>query len=158
MTTNAAVAQKAGKLLPLGGVELTSGYKGYGLCHLVEIFCGILAGGDYGLNVRKWGSTNRSANLGQCFVAINPDCFAPGFQDRLSDLNSMLRNLEPVEKGKPVLVAGDPENNQMKLVDREGGIRYHENQIIAAVSPSHVIINCFLHSSIFNSNFFFFSE
>ena len=30
--------------MPLGGAEQTSGYKGYGLAALVEIFCGISAG------------------------------------------------------------------------------------------------------------------
>lgn len=31
-------------LYPLGGSELTSGYKGYGLGAMVELFCGILGG------------------------------------------------------------------------------------------------------------------
>jgi len=33
-----------------------------------------------------------------------------------------------------VLVAGDPEKLHMDKCDREGGIRYHPNQIIKAVS------------------------
>ena len=33
---------------------------------------------------------------GQCFVAINPDAFAPGFTDRSGLLMNALRNLEPV--------------------------------------------------------------
>ena len=119
--------------MPLGGSELTSGYKGYGLCQMVEVFCGILAGANYGPKIRKWGDTNSLANLGQCFVAINPESFAPGFKDRVSDLNNILRNLSPADSKKPVLVAGDPEKFRMKLVDKEGGIRYHVNQIKAAV-------------------------
>ena len=43
MTTDANVAMK-GCLMPLGGPEYTSGYKGTGLAFLVEIFCGISAG------------------------------------------------------------------------------------------------------------------
>ncbi|KAK6630629.1 hypothetical protein RUM43_014614 [Polyplax serrata] len=132
LTTDAAVAQAARRLMPVGGAELTSGYKGYGLCQLVEVFCGVLAGAQYGPHIRKWGATDRPANLGQCFVAVDPACFAPGFHDRVSDLNDRLRNLEPAEEGKPVLVAGDPERIRMKLVDSEGGIRYHVNQIKAA--------------------------
>lgn len=120
--------------MPLGGSELNSGYKGYGLCHMVELFCGVLGGANFGSNIRKWGATDCAANLGQCFVAINPECFAPGFKDRVSQLNDMLRSLEPFDNTKPVLVAGDPEKIQMKLVDKEGGIRYHINQIKAAVS------------------------
>lgn len=43
--------------------------------------------------------TSSSACLcfqGQCFVAINPENFAPGFSERMSDLMSIQRGLEPV--------------------------------------------------------------
>ena len=53
---------------------------------MVEIFCGILGGSKYGNNVRRWGFAKDGsdpANLGQCFVAIDPECFAPGFSERL---------------------------------------------------------------------------
>ncbi len=33
-----------GGLLPLGGSEESSGYKGYGLMFMAEILCGILSG------------------------------------------------------------------------------------------------------------------
>jgi len=49
--------------LPLGGPELSSGYKGYGLAMLVEIFCGILAGAEFGPRIRLWKDTDRIANL-----------------------------------------------------------------------------------------------
>lgn len=42
--TNPDVAYQSGKLMPLGGIELNSGYKGYGLGMLVEVLCGILSG------------------------------------------------------------------------------------------------------------------
>jgi len=32
--------------MPLGGGEINSGYKGYGLAVAVELFCGILGGTD----------------------------------------------------------------------------------------------------------------
>ena len=38
------------------------------------------------------------------------------------------------ESDKDVLVAGDPERLHMQKCDREGGIRYHPNQIEKAVS------------------------
>lgn len=96
ITTDANVAYNARCLMPLGGSEINSGYKGYGLGMLVEIFCGILSGARYGPNIREWGSTNEEANLGQCFVAINPEMFAPGFEGRLSDLMDYIRNMEAV--------------------------------------------------------------
>ncbi|KAJ8305519.1 hypothetical protein KUTeg_016064 [Tegillarca granosa] len=52
-----------GGLMPVGGSELTGGYKGYGLAMLVEIFCGILSGSAYGPNIRRWKDTDREANL-----------------------------------------------------------------------------------------------
>lgn len=60
-----------GGLMPLGGTEETSGYKGYGLAMLVEIFCGILANGAYGPKIRKWKNTTSIANLVSAyFLAI----------------------------------------------------------------------------------------
>ncbi|KAK9679661.1 Malate/L-lactate dehydrogenase [Popillia japonica] len=88
--TNIAMAPTS-CLMPLGGSETNSGYKGYGLAFIVEIFAGILSGATYGPNIKRWLSTERVADLGQCFIAINPKCFAPGFEDRLSDLMNAIR-------------------------------------------------------------------
>ncbi|KAF2357372.1 Malate/L-lactate dehydrogenase-like [Trinorchestia longiramus] len=119
----------AGALMPLGGHENNSGYKGYGLAFMVEIFCGILSGGHYGPNVRRWMDTTREADLGQCFVTIDPSCFAPGFTDRMADLMNFCRGMESVEKDRSVLVAGDPERSHQAKVKTEGVISYHTNQI-----------------------------
>ena len=58
-----AAVINGGGLLPLGGSELSSGYKGYGLAMLVEVLCGILAGSEFGPNIRRWKNTDRVANL-----------------------------------------------------------------------------------------------
>lgn len=131
MTTNADVAFESGCLAPLGGNEITSGFKGFGLGAMVEILCGILAGSNFSTKVRKWTHTgsNSEANLGQFFMAIDPKCFAPGFSGRMSELNEILRNLTPFDSLNPVLIAGDPERNHMKKVDAEGGVHYTVNQI-----------------------------
>lgn len=130
-TTDANVAFDTGCLMPLGGNEINSGYKGYGLAAMVEIMCGISAGSQYGPHIRKWthAGANTEANLGQVFIAVNPNCFADGFTDRMSDLNSHLRNMPSTNPQKPVLVAGDPEKMHEEKVKLEGGIRYHPNQI-----------------------------
>jgi len=49
--------------LALGGPEVSSGYKGYGLGMMVEVFCGILAGSEFGPRIRVWKDTERIANL-----------------------------------------------------------------------------------------------
>ncbi|CAJ0963212.1 unnamed protein product, partial [Mesorhabditis belari] len=120
---------RGGGLLPVGGAELSGGYKGYGMAALVEIFCGILGGAKWGPNVRKWMSASEDANLGQCFIAVDPEAFAPGFTDRMQELMDTLRSLPEAEVGNSVEVAGDVERRHTVLCDRLGGIPYHPNQI-----------------------------
>ncbi|KHN83282.1 L-sulfolactate dehydrogenase [Toxocara canis] len=122
---------EGGGLLPLGGYEVTAGYKGYGMGALVEIFCGILGGAHWGPHIRKWMSSTSDADLGQCFIAIDPEGFAPNFHERLQEFMDTMRNLKPIQH-QPVLIAGDPERNHTMLVDKCGGIPYHPNQITFA--------------------------
>ncbi|KAL0129078.1 hypothetical protein PUN28_004039 [Cardiocondyla obscurior] len=131
VTRDAEEAFKASLLMPLGGSEHSSGYKGYGLALMVETLCGILTGSNFGPNIRAWKTSDRIANLGQCFMAINPEAFASGSKERLTILLKQLRDL-PTSGEKPVLVAGDPERQHMKKVDTEGGITYHPNQLKAS--------------------------
>ncbi|MEQ2297205.1 hypothetical protein AMECASPLE_032377 [Ameca splendens] len=96
---------------------------------MVEIFCGILAGAQYSKYVCTWKVTDRVANLGQCFVAINPENFAPRFNERMSDLLSIQRDQDPADPGSPVLAPGDPERMNTKKCEEMGGIPYHINVI-----------------------------
>ena len=64
-------------LQPLGGEEINSGYKGYGLAMMVELLTGVMGGGDSAHHIRKWNSFDKPANLGQMFVAVDPDRFCP---------------------------------------------------------------------------------
>ena len=41
---------------------------------------------------------------GQCFVAVDPSCFAPGFEGRMQDLMGHVRSMEPAKEGDKVLV------------------------------------------------------
>lgn len=138
ITTDPAAAM-SGALMPLGGIESNSGYKGYGLAMLVEVFCGLLSGGQYGPNVRRWMDTTREADLGQCFVAIDTSFFAPGFPDRMSDLMNHCRNMPPADPSAPVLAAGDPERAHIAKVAKEAGITYHLNQITDSWKLANVL-------------------
>uniref|UniRef100_A0A0B7AHT4 Malate dehydrogenase n=1 Tax=Arion vulgaris TaxID=1028688 RepID=A0A0B7AHT4_9EUPU len=131
-STNTEEVLYFGGLCPLGGTEETSGYKGYGLGIMVELFCGILSGSAFGSNIREWSEHSCDADLGQCFVAIDPTAFASGFEDRLSELIHQCKDLEPAEGESEVLVPGDPEKKHIKLCSELGGIPYHPKQIAFA--------------------------
>ncbi|VDM63763.1 unnamed protein product [Angiostrongylus costaricensis] len=70
VSTNPEAILNGGGLLPLGGSEVTGGYKGYGLGALVEIFCGILAGSHWGPHIRKWMSASVEADLVSSFFEL----------------------------------------------------------------------------------------
>ena len=118
-------------LLPLGGEELNSGYKGYGLGMFVELITSIMSGGAVAHNVRSWTTYDKEANLGHCFVAINPEMFCPNLPERLQELMDHLRTLDPVDPSKPVLVPGDPERMSQSYVEEKqgGAILYTSNHI-----------------------------
>jgi len=54
VTNDAELGFSTGCLMPLGGSELTSGYKGYGLGAMVDILTGVMSGANYSTQVRKW--------------------------------------------------------------------------------------------------------
>ncbi|XP_017121757.1 uncharacterized oxidoreductase YjmC [Drosophila elegans] len=131
VTNDADLGFNTGCLMPLGGSELTSGYKGYGLGAMVDILSGVMSGANYSTKVRKWthAGADSAADLGQVFIAVDPNCFAPNFEERMTDFNSRLRGTTPTDPSNPVLLAGDKERNGMANVDAAGGIQYLENQL-----------------------------
>ncbi|CAD5212063.1 unnamed protein product [Bursaphelenchus xylophilus] len=118
-----------GGLVSLGGSEERGSYKGTGLGMMVEMFCGIMAGSSFGKNVRQWRESNAPADLAQCFVAIDPECFADGFADRLQQFLDETRGLKPADPAKPVLVPGDPERQHEERSANAGGLIYSEKQL-----------------------------
>ncbi|CAG9563787.1 unnamed protein product [Danaus chrysippus] len=130
-THDAELAFNTGCLFPLGGREETSGYKGYGLAAMVELFCGISSGSNYGHHIRSWSHSGEggSSNIGHCFIAVDFENFAPGFKDRLGDCMTHWRNLEPADEKLPVLAPGDKEKEAAKLTDASGTVSYVEQQI-----------------------------
>ncbi|KAL6049800.1 malate dehydrogenase [Balamuthia mandrillaris] len=132
-TTDPKKILDGGGLMPVGGPEETAGYKGYGLAMMVELFCGVLAGSEFGVNIPPWRQgRGKAANLGQCFVCLDPSVFgdANAFLDRSSALMQQMRQLPAVQKDRPVLAPGDPEKATQKEYEREG-IAFHQNLIDA---------------------------
>ncbi|XP_075981645.1 putative oxidoreductase YjmC [Anticarsia gemmatalis] len=134
-TTDAELAFKTSMLMPLGGGEMTSGYKGYGLSAAVDMLSGILAGSNYAHHVRKWGSARGTpANLGHSFMAIKPECYAPGFGERITECIRYWRTLPPADPKKPVMAPGDVEKQAMEKTDKQGGILYLPELIEASIT------------------------
>lgn len=130
LTTDSKVAFDTANLLPLGGLEETSGYKGYGLGAMVEVFCSGLSGSKSTHNIRGWevNSQGGPPDLGHCFVAIDPECFAPGFAERIADCLHHWRSMEPVDPSLPVLVPGDKERINSEETNKRGTIIYAQKQ------------------------------
>ncbi len=99
-----------GALLPLGGMDITAGYKGYGLAILVDILCSILSGGNF---LTQVGSPAKAEPTGvsHFFMAINIDAFRPvmDFKLQMDDMISVLKN-SPLAAGRDeILIAGQKE-------------------------------------------------
>ena len=103
-TTDPRVAQKARRLLPLGGSREGGNHKGYGLAILVEILCGVLTGTITALNENQ-------DPRGHFFGAIRIDSFRPAdeFKRDMDRLIRELRSTPPVEGQERVYVAGEIE-------------------------------------------------
>ncbi|XP_053614500.1 uncharacterized oxidoreductase YjmC-like [Plodia interpunctella] len=130
-TSDAQLAFNTGHLLPLGGFEQTSGYKGFCLSAMIEVFCSGLSGANATHNIRGWALDSKEGppNLGQCFAVINPECFAPGFAERVADCLRTYRNLQPVDPSLPVLAPGDKERINAEKTKSRGTIVYAQRQV-----------------------------
>lgn len=99
-----------GALLPLGGMEITAGYKGYGLALLVEILCSILSGGNF---LTKVGGPGKPEPTGvsHFFMAVNIEAFRPliDFKNNMDEMIELLKK-SPLAVGRDeILVAGENE-------------------------------------------------
>ena len=98
------MAQKARRLLPLGGTRESGSHKGYGLAILVEILCGVLTGTLTALNANQ-------DPRGHFFAAIRVDAFRPvaEFKRDMDRLIAELRSTPPIAGQERVYVAGEIE-------------------------------------------------
>lgn len=117
-----AQAALEGALLPLGGVEDSAGYKGYGLAAMVDILTGILSGSLYGPLVAYLWTLERPSDLGQFFLALRPGAFCdPGdFQTRLRDWQRLLKEAPLAADATEILLAGEKEQRATERNRREG--------------------------------------
>ncbi len=110
-----------GALLPLGGMEITAGYKGYGLALLVEILTSTLSGGNFLTNV---GGPGRQDPTGVChfFMVINIEAFRPvfDFKEQMDSMISLLKKSPLAVGSKEILIAGEKEFEYAKFNQEHG--------------------------------------
>lgn len=99
-----------GGLFPLGGPEETSGYKGYGLAAMVDIFSGVLTGASFLAGVLS-GSDPEPAGVGHFVAALRIDAMIDSneFSQRMDRFIEELKTAPLAEGYENVLVAGEKE-------------------------------------------------
>lgn len=124
--TNPDVALKSGRFLPLGSQEELGSYKGTGLSIMVDILSGVLSGSHYSHMVGTWTGriSQQKANVGHCFIVIDPKRFAPDFEVRMTEFMSYMRGLPTDNPNKPVRIPGDRGRGIKKNIEETGGIHY----------------------------------
>jgi len=104
------VTRRGGFMAPLGGTPEGASYKGYGLSAMVNILSSCLSGSTLitdPLHTKK----PKGFDIGHFFLAFDPKLFreAGEFEADVGAFCAALRGTKPVEEGRPVMVAGDPQ-------------------------------------------------
>lgn len=104
-----------GALLPLGGHE--TGYKGFGLATMTELFAAIVGDGPVSTEERQDWVGN-----GAAFIAIDPTLFTTReeISTRVEALAQHLRSAEPIDEDDDVLLPGELEYRTARLHREEG--------------------------------------
>jgi LDH2 family malate/lactate/ureidoglycolate dehydrogenase len=111
-----------GALLPLGGMDITAGYKGYGLAMVVEILCSTLSGGNYLTNVGSPSSPNPTG-VSHFFMTMDVAAFRPvtDFKKQMDDMIHLLKNSPLAEGRDEIHIAGEKEF-EYENYNREHGV------------------------------------
>lgn len=113
-----------GGLLPLGGAgETYGGHKGYGLNVMVDVFCAILSGSNYGPHVvsKKEGKVN-FPRVGHMFMVLNPDYLVgiKEFKKHMDKYIDELKNSEKAEGEARIYVHGEKEFEEQDRREKNG--------------------------------------
>jgi L-2-hydroxycarboxylate dehydrogenase (NAD+) len=117
ISTNPHELKSGGALLPLGGDREHGSHKGYALGAIVDIFCAVLSGANYGPWVPPFPAfmpmpeEMPGKGIGHFFGAMRIDAFRPSeeFRFNMDKWIRRFRSAEPVEGEEQVLIPGDPE-------------------------------------------------
>lgn len=104
-----------------GFVLPMAGFKGYGIAMAIDILSGFLSGAGYLNKVNKFYSQNgKGMNVGQMFVAINPEMVYEG--DFLTDMDGYIETLRQskVMEGRIIAIPGDDRISKKKISIESG--------------------------------------
>lgn len=99
-----------GALMPLGGIDIMRGYKGYGLAIMVEILCAALSGASHLTDV-GFPHEPKVCDVSHFFMAININAFRPviDFKKQLDEIITMLKESPKAAGHDRIYVAGEKE-------------------------------------------------
>ncbi len=121
VTTDPTEVIKGGALMPLGGIDLMRGYKGYGLALLVDIFSGVLSGASTGPDV---GHPNQDvpADVGHYFAAIRVDAFRPveEFKEHMDRFIQELKDAPKAVGQERIYIHGEKEFELAEKHEKDG--------------------------------------
>lgn len=117
-----------GALLPLGGDREHGSHKGYVLGSVVDIFCAVLSGANYGPWVPPFPAyvplpdEQPGKGIGHFFGAMRIDAFRPAdeFKKHMDKWIRRFRSAKTVEGQQRVLIPGDPERKMEKIRIKNG--------------------------------------
>lgn len=122
VTTTPAEVLQGGALMPLGGVDIMRGYKGYGLSLWVDIFSGVLSGAAFLAHVGHPSSTRPNADVGHFFAAMRVDAFRP-LDEFKADMDAMLGELKDAPKAagqERIYIHGEKEFERAERYQNDG--------------------------------------
>jgi L-2-hydroxycarboxylate dehydrogenase (NAD+) len=110
VTTDPNAVLNGGALMPLGGIDMMRGYKGYGLAMLVDIFSGVLSGAATATLVGHPGA-NLPADVGHFFQAIRIDAIRPEaeFKEHMDSFIQELKNSPKAAGQERIYIPGEKE-------------------------------------------------
>ena len=110
-----------GALMPLGGIDIMRGYKGYGLALMVEILCAALSGASH-LTEVGFPHEPKESDVSHFFMAININAFRPiiDFKKQLDDMIKLLKNSPKAAGHDRIYIAGEKEFETARYNEKYG--------------------------------------
>lgn len=99
-------------------------YKGYGLGMMVEMLCGVLAGGPIGTEIKGMykAPLDVQRSISHFFIVLDVNSFIhiDDFKKRMQSIVNNIREMAPIDGVEKVMVPGDPEKEMYKKRIIEG--------------------------------------